>query len=222
MMRACCVGMVAMIAGSAAADTVTATFNTVDPGSNGSFSIDGGANWGSTGPAGLFNWTRTGGTYAGLQGNFYAFCTELTEHVGYGGSYTYDVTSLENVPTSLGGMGSAKADLVRELFGRFYNPAFTGALDVDHAAAMQMSIWEIVYENGPTLDVTTGNAQFVNDDVTAMGLANIMLASLDGTGPKSNEVFALASVGTQDMIVPAPGTLVLAGAGAVAMRRRRR
>ena len=221
MMRCMFVGM-ALLAGSASADTVTATFNSVNPGSNGNFSLDGGANWGSTGPAGHFNWTRTGGTYAGLQGDFMSFCCELTEHIGYGGSYTYDVVALENGTDSIGGMGSARADEIRELFGRYYNPSFGQVLDADHAAAMQMSIWEIVYEQGNTLNVTTGTAQFQNDSGNAILLANAMLASLDGTGPKATDLLAISAAGIQDQIVPAPGTMVLAGAGVLAIKRRRR
>ena len=207
---------------TASADTVVATFNTVNPGSNGAFSLDGGANWNGTGPAGLFNWTRTGGDFAGLQGNFYAFCTELTEHVGYGGNYTYTVASLEQAPTALGGMGTAKADAIRELFGRYYNPSFGSVLDTDHAAAMEMSIWEITHETTNVWNLGTGTAQFVNDSANAINLANSMLASLDGTGPKATDLYALIANGVQDMIVPTPGTAVLAGTGLLTLSRRRR
>lgn len=214
--------VVALAGMTASADTVTATFNTVSPGSNGAFSLDGGANWSGTGPAGIFNWTRTGGDFAGLQGNFSAFCCELTEHIGYGGGYTYTVASLESAPTALGGMGSAKADAIRELFGRYYNPSFNTSIDSTHAAAMELSIWEITHETEGVWGMSTGTARFQNDDGAAITLADQWLASLDGTGPKATDLYALTANGVQDMIVPTPGTAILAGTGILTLSRRRR
>ncbi|MCG3123250.1 MAG: hypothetical protein GIKADHBN_01660 [Phycisphaerales bacterium] len=206
----------------ATAATVTATFNSVTPGSDGQFSLDGGANWNNTGPAGLFQWTRTGGDHTGLQGDFMAFCVELTEHIGYGNSYAYTVDTVENAPTILGGMGAAKADQMRELFGRYYTPAFTFSLGGTQAAAMQLCVWEIAHEQTSGLDIAAGSAQFVNNDAAAMALAQSYLSSLDGTGPKDYSIYSLLSPGTQDMIVPGPASLALAAAGLMVAGRRRR
>jgi hypothetical protein len=202
-------------------DTICATFNGVNPGSDGQYSLDGGANWGNTGPAGLFNWTRTSGSYAGAQGNFWSFCTELGEHVGGGSNYCYDVRDLQDAPSS-GPMGSAKANLLRELFGRHYTPAFGSSLSGTVAAAMQLSIWEIVFENSGTLDLSTGNALLTNNDASAVVLAQSYLASLDGTGPLNNDLVVMSASGVQDHIIPTPGSLVLAGLGLFAAKRRRR
>ncbi len=206
----------------ASASTVTATFNGVAPGSDGQFSLDGGANWGNTGAAGLFNWTRTGGDHTGLQGNFLAFCTELTEHVNNGGSFTYTVDTIENAPTVLGGMGPAKADQMRELFGRYYTPAFAASLPGTQATAMQICVWEISHEQTAALDVTDGSARFVNNDAAAVALAQVYLSTIDGTGPRDNSIYSLVSQGVQDMIVPAPASLALLGMGGLAIGRRRR
>lgn len=225
-MKKMCVFAAILAAGcgcaAASASTVTATFNGVAPGTGGSYSLDFGANWGSTGTAGLFNWTRTGGDHTGLQGNFLAFCTELTEHIGGGGSYTYTVDTIENAPTILGGMGAVKADQMRELFGRYYSPAFTFSLPSTVAAAMQMCVWEISHEQTAGLDVTAGSAQFVNDDPSAVTLANAYLATIDGTGPRDNTIYSLLADGVQDMIVPAPASIGLAGLGFLAIGRRKR
>lgn len=206
----------------ASASTVSATFNGVAPGSNGQFSLDSGANWGNSGAAGLFNWTRTGGDHTGLQGNFLAFCTELTEHIGGGGNYTFTVDTIENAPTVLGGMGAVKADQMRELFGRYYTPAFTYVLGSTQATAMQLCVWEISHEQGGSLDVTAGTAQFVNDDAGAVVLANAYLATIDGSGPRDNSIYSLLAEGVQDMIVPSPASIALAGAGFLAIGRRKR
>lgn len=213
----------AILASAANASIITATFNNVNPGSGGSFSIDGGANWGNTGTAGHFNWTRTGGDYAGAQGEFTAFCCELTEHIGGGGSYTYNVVSLDQGTDSIGGMGLAKADLIGELFGRYYSPSFGSVLSADRATAMQLSIWEIVYENSATgpRSVSTGNALFTNDNANAVALADLYLASLDGSGPRATDLAVMSAGGVQDQIIPAPGTIALAGLAGLCFRRRR-
>ena len=202
-------------------DTICATFNGVSPGSGGQYSLNSGANWNGYGAAGLFNWTRTSGTYAGAQGNFLSFCTELGEHVSGGNNYCYDVVSLEVAPSS-GGMGAAKADLVRELFGRFYTPAFGSILSANAAEAMQLSIWEIVFENGGSLGLGSGNAQFTNDNAAAVALAGTYLSALDGTGPRNFDIVVMSANGVQDQIIPTPGTLALLGLGALATKRRRR
>ena len=213
----------AIIASTSNASIITATFNNVSPGSGGAFSLDGGANWGNTGTAGHFNWTRTGGDYAGAQGDFMAFCCELTEHIGGGGNYAYTVVSLDQGTDSIGGMGLAKADLINELFGRYYSPSFGAVLSSDRATAMQLSIWEIIYENSATgpRSIGTGNALFTNDNASAMALADLYLAALDGTGPRASDVVVMSAPGVQDQIIPAPGTIALAGLAGLCFRRRR-
>ncbi|MEK6703113.1 MAG: hypothetical protein AABZ53_12680 [Planctomycetota bacterium] len=213
----------AILASTADASIITATFNNVGPGSGGAFSLDGGANWNNTGAAGHFNWTRTGGNYLGAQGNFMSFCCELTEHIGGGSTYNFNVVPLDQGTDSIGGMGLAKADLINELFGRYYSPSFGSVLTADRATAMQLSIWEIVYENSATgpRSIATGNAMFTNDNAGAMALAELYLASLDGSGPRATDLAVMSAGGAQDQIIPAPGTIALAGLAGLCFRRRR-
>lgn len=217
-MRGCLYSLVAVgalgLAQAASAATLTATFNNVGPYNSVSASTDGAANF-SGFASGLMNWTKTGGDYAGVNGNFTTFCIELTEHVSNGGSYTYNIVSTDLAPTSLGGMGLAKAAELSELFGRFY-----AGLDFDNSddmTAMQLSVWNIVYDGDHTLaagpfQVSNGGAYF--------GLAQSMLGALDGTGPHAS-LLAMAAVGVQDQIIPEPASLVLLAAGLLLGRPRR-
>lgn len=201
-------------------DTVIATFNGVNPGSGISYSLNHGDDWSNT-TAGLFNWTRTGGSYAGAQDNFMSFCTELGEHVSNGNSYSYNIVSLETAPNT-DPMGTEKAALIRELFGRYYTPAFGAPLSTNAATAMQLAIWEIVFETRSTLDLSHGRARFGSDNGAALALADSYLKSLDGTGPINNTIVVMSANGVQDQIIPTPGTLFLAGMGLIAASRRRR
>jgi hypothetical protein len=178
---------------------------------------------------GIFTFTRTGGTWAGPPaGTFYAFCIEPREFVSAGTTYTYTFDVLEHGATNIGGMGTAKANLIRELFGRYY-PVLGGPIDGLHASAMQIAIWEIVRENSGTLNVSSGNTVFRNaQDPATMVLAQNYLSSLDGTGPRATDLYALTAIGVQDVIVratPEPVTFVSTGAaliGVALIRRRRR
>jgi hypothetical protein len=163
--------------------------------------VDNGANWYTT-DTGLFKFTRTGGTFSGFQNTpFFAFCIEPREFVSVGSNYTYTWSHLWEGTTNIGGMGVAKANLLRELFGRYF-PVFTDPIDNVHASALQIAVWEIVRETTGTLDVYNGTVRYRNaTDVPALQLAQTYVQSLNGSGPMLSNVFALTLVGAQDLIV---------------------
>ncbi len=192
--------------------------------------------------AGVYTLDKTGGTGEGKlwdNGLVTGFCTELTEGVPTITS-KYTVNPLESGPAPtdfLGGpMGEAKADYVRELWGRFYDPSW--ATEGQHtwkqnsqASAFATAIWEIVYEDLPaisskwdvTVDGTAGSGGFASEWVDA-DLANGWLHQLDGKGPKA-DLRVLSFNGSQDFIaqVPEPATIVLLGLGsAFGLFRRKR
>lgn len=195
-----------------------------------------GVNWYAT-SAEVFHMTQLpDGTFPGdlmpVGTSFFSFCIEPREFISAGSSYWYDVVPLSQGTTNIGGMGSAKALELQELFGRFY-PVFGAPLDQQHAAALQIATWEIVREDSGTLDVYSGNTQFENESLPGtIALAQSYLAQIDGHGPLAAGLLALVSgsltvPGTQDIVVqnlPEPGTLGLAGLACVlflgAIRRR--
>lgn len=218
-------GTAAALAPSAlAVDTVRATFNSVNPNASCEFSADFGGTFKGT-LAGGMNWTRDNmspGTYAGLQGDFRTFCIEVTQNVAFGNSYEYFVVDTKDAPTfdpafSLP-MGAFKASQLSELFGRFYSGLTTGS----DFGAFQMAIWEIVYEMGETpLNVDNGRFQ-IRNAATEQAAANAMLGALTGQGP-TMDLLALTSREFQDQVfVPTPGALALAGMGGLLISRRRR
>jgi hypothetical protein len=221
----------------AKAATIIATYN----GELFSSTIDRSLNSGGTFTnvkVGVFDFTRTGGTYAGFVSpstEFLAFCIEPGSFITPGASYTYTVDTLADGPTSPGPMGATKADELRELYGRYWD--FTTPLTTDLASALEIATWEIVRETTATLDPLAGSIQFKNpSDAAALTLAQSMLASIDGTGPKITGDLALLSpssvVGAedpfQDVVVrelptPEPASALLIGAGLLglaALRRR--
>jgi len=220
-------------AGSSKASTIVAHFDQVFNPEYIDRTVDNGANWYTT-DTGEFQFTRTGGTFSGFQvSTFFAFCIEPREFVSTGSTYTYTWSPLEQGTTNIGGMGAAKANLLRELFGRYF-PDFSVSIDNVHASALQIAVWEIVRETSGTLDVYNGTTRYRNaTDVPALTLAQTYVQSLNGTGPMLNNVLALTLVGAQDLIIqdkvladiptPEPGGMALAGIGliGIALIRRR-
>jgi len=165
------------------------------------------------------------------------FCLELSE---YAPEYTktYDVVLPEDAHkpnTYLGeNIGFEKAEYIREAWGRFFDPAWTGSgpfteQQNNNAKVFAAVLWEIIYEDLPatpamwdvTVDGTPGPRGFY-----ATGLdtytANGMLHTLNGAGPKA-DLRAFVYAGKQDYItlVPEPATVWLLAAGAVTLLRKR-
>lgn len=186
------------------ASTITAHFDQVIAPELIERTVDNGANWYTT-DTGLFQWTRTGGTFSGFPvTSFFAFCIEPREFVSPGATYTYDWSDLSAGTTNIGGMGVAKANLLRELFGRYF-PDFTVAIGAVQASALQIATWEVVRETSGVLNVLSGTTRYRNPaDAAALTLAQTYVQSLNGAGPMLSNVFALTVVGSQDLIVQVP------------------
>lgn len=193
---------------------------------------------------GVYMLNKTDGYYDGKiwpNGPISAFCTELSEAAPET-TLTYDVIALEQgpQPTSFlaGPMGTKKANYIRELWGRFYDSSWSGSGSYSwqqniKAAAFATAIWEIVYEDLPTsslgwdvtVDGTPCSLGFRVEGVTDLtDISNVMLHSLDGTGPMADlRVFSYE--GAQDYIaeVPEPATIIILGiGGTLGLLRRKR
>ncbi|MGA2323293.1 MAG: PEP-CTERM sorting domain-containing protein [Sedimentisphaerales bacterium] len=190
----------------------------------------GGGLSGLTGYTGVYSWTNEGGTGAGIAVPNWGFCTELTQ-----GTYDgwQDVVSLDAapVPPEYGTpMGMTKANYIRELWGRDFDPSWITGQNRQMAEAFNACIWEIVYETdtdpvtGKVIwDVTSGSG-FYATGIEDWATANLWLSQLDGTGPLANNLAATSSPYGQDFIVqiPEPATLSLLAFGAAALLRRRK
>jgi hypothetical protein len=201
--------------------------------------IWGGGHNGLNGYGGVYMLNKTAGTG---QGNFWpngligSFCMELNQ-LAASDTRKYDVFNLGEANVSFFGsqLGTAKANYITELWGRFYDPAWatTGSHTNQQnrdAEAFSAAVWEIIYEDLPgspwgwnvSVDGTTGTGGFKATNVDAT-TANSWLHALNGLGPKA-ELRAFINCGKQDYIVevPEPATLCLLGlSGLVFLRKRK-
>jgi len=205
---------IASLTSAAAADFITATFDSASPSETVDILNDGVASSINTG---RYNWTRTGGDALAPLGQFATFCIEVTQNIGFGASYTYDVIPLAGGPlpvTVETPMGLAKAGLIAGLWSAHYGSLVT-SLDF---AAFQVAVWEIVYD--AALDLSSGTFTLTSNAPVG-ALAQTWLDAVVPADPDAIGLKALSSNDAQDQLVPAPATLALLGLGAFAARRRR-
>jgi hypothetical protein len=188
----------------------------------------GGGLTGGTYLTGIYSWTNNGGTGLGTDVPNWGFCTELIQ-----GPYSgwQDVVTLDSapMPSQYGTpMGMTKANYIRELWGRDFNPAWATGADTQGAEAFGACIWEIVYEDLPSSPAgwdVTGGTGFHATGIEQAATANAWLHGLNGDTTKFvNNLAATSTLAGQDYIVqvPEPATLALLGLGAAAVLRRRK
>jgi hypothetical protein len=186
------------------------------------------------------NWSQpapTGDDVPWVGGQFWTFCVEVRQHVGYGTTYTdYLGRNLEDAPVpgvgaggtggTAGSMQLVKADAIRELLG--YT---TGTLGVDvasstldkiDAAALQIAIWEIVFEDAPNTAWNTADGEFritsnSADSDAAEARANGWLTHIrtNTVAPTTLNVIAITSSTAQDQLVVIKPGYVPGGDGSV-------
>lgn len=218
--------LVLTFASCASAGTVTATFQSANPGAQ-TFNIsylkpgNVAANANNI-RAGLMNWTQTsfttGGNLVGNGNNFFAYCIDLAQTVNNNTfTVTLDPSLVPNPSTATGSLATAwagdatktkEAALLR-LFAKHYAPSNTSG---NFHAGFQLAVWEIIFET------TAGNKSVSSGTMNATGVtaainqANSFLSNLFSGGSYALGSFVyLTSGNNQDQVVyippPTPGPL---------------
>ena len=227
----------------ASADTLRAELQSVY-GQSVSYTLGSNAQKNTT--AGRFNWIRESddpstpgvneaGTFpldpTAPGDPFYSFCIDLTQTVYYNTPYEFTVESnLANGRDSVGypPLGATIANNIANFFGAVF-PDLGGALSQVNAAALQISLWEIIYETpGTAFDVTSGNIKFANNAAAIAQATSYLNTFASFAGSAATGLHALNSSRLQDQLVqvpdspdtgnvPEPSTYALMGIGLLAI-----
>ena len=168
--------------------------------------------------------------------NIAGFCIEAEEP--YPNTVThYDLVTTESATVTVlsEAVGTGKAALLSELWGRYYDSSWQdgsyATTENNAASAFAAAVWEIIYEDMPSssadydvsIDNTIGLGGFASTTVDEV-LANSWLQSLDGTGSMES-LLVFTADGSQNYLVavPEPMTVLLLGmGGALSVARKRR
>jgi len=194
---------------------------------------------------GQYNWTvEQNGSALGPNGShFFTFCIDITQDIGFNGTYDYTLTNPANAPkpnsTYMNGpMGADDAAALGRLWaadiGNVLNATSVNN-ELEAAAAFQLAVWKITY-NKSADNLNTNDAldkltiQLYTPDSTLQNQINTdafnwASAALNSSGP-GTPLVALSSLTAQDQITMAPtpaaaiaGLALMAGMFAVRLRR---
>lgn len=174
---------------------------------------------------GVYTWTKEGGsTGLGTQVPNWGFCIEMPQNSADG---WVNVVPLEEGPQDdTPEMGITKANYIRELWGRDFDPSWVTGANIQMAGAFSLAICEIIYETDPRpWDVTSGAGFYATGIGDEAATANAWLSQLNGNSSYyANNLVAIVTTSGQDYVVqiPEPATLSLLAVGAAALLRRRK
>lgn len=179
---------------------------------------------------GVYSWRNTGFTGLGEYAPNWGFCIELTQEPRTGWQSIIPLNEA-SLPAAYGTpVGNNKADYIRELWGRFFDPAWATGANKKLSEAFGVALWEIIYETGSTWNVSSGSG-FRASGIEQAATANFWLSQLNGDAVYfANNLFATSSPCGQDflielpksVVIPEPVTFLMLGLGTlVAVRKRK-
>lgn len=168
----------------------------------------------------------TGDLHGSGPESFTAFCLDIVTAMKLSSIYTTTTTPFQSlVPAST-------ITNITRLFETGYSSLNLG--NAADSAGFQLALWELMYETGPTYDLTTGN--FAASSAVALGKAQTLLAGMSGNitqsyqltwlqsddpkGPKNHYSQNLVTV--SEVPLPAGGLLLAAAMGGLAALRRKK
>lgn len=224
------------LSSNASADTVSADWLYAAPYLSTTVRVDNfhGFSMNATGKVGVNNWlvTATTSDLFAVNQVFDAFCIELRQNVTDPSVFTVgsvDTAPDPDYPTTdmMTGMGSQKANYLRELWGEFYDDIHVGTAAEQNTkgAAFQLAVWNIVYDTDQT---TSSGTFYATTQLAAQTQANTWLQYIHTHDGAMANLIALKNPQGQDMITsfhmptPAAAGMGLSCLGLALMRRRRR
>lgn len=184
----------------------------------------GGGLSGLTGYTGVYSWTNEGGTGLGTQVPNWGICIELSQGTYSGWQNVIPLDEAPLPPEYGTPMGTTKANYIRELWGRFFDPSWITGANTQMAEAFNCCLWEIIYESDPVWDVTSGTG-FYATGIEDWATANSWLSQLNGNPAYfASNLVATSTIDGQDFLVqiPEPATICLLVIGGLLICRKKK
>lgn len=158
-----------------------------------------------------------------------AFCIQLDQFIGNTSNpVTFSVVDLKDgrlPPPAIGDPAAKRIDALFTL--AFTNGEITTpTTNADYwVQAVQVAIWEIVYESNATLGLGSGVARFTTSNASVATQADTWLSTINGINVNTyqnqhilysmqndvNQDFVIQVAGSPDIVVPEPGTMAMVG-----------
>jgi hypothetical protein len=178
----------------------------------------------------------TSGSFVDSQSDFFLYCYDLFQTIAPGGSYTYTVSYTAALTSTLNFLGAVNYVLNGNVNGgnqfAWLHPA-----NANVSAAIQLGIWESLYDTDPTYSLATGSFQASNLDAGTATEYALFQAAAQNSAVNDlllTDTMVLQSDTNQDQITglrprpdqhnftPEPGSLALLAAGLLAAGVARR
>jgi hypothetical protein len=135
-------------------------------------------------------------TQNGVTTSFLTYCTDIYQSVSFGVDYI-------NYGTAANGISPGFTNRQADLLGKLYTLSGRDVANTDQSVAFQLSVWEIVNETDPTLNIQSGVFKLLSGTTTTQqNLANTWLTAItSSTAQSSFSAERLYSATNQDFVV---------------------